>query len=126
MWMFVLVEEFVAWVFKGGKVTIPKRVRELLDVGDGDYVRLSLVDPGSVGNVTVFIRNEGNAVVILSMNTTNWNPSNASNFVTLSWDYGGQMVDPEDVVEVTFMLSVSSSVEAITDFSFDIVIVGSG
>ena len=31
-------------VFQGGKVTIPKRVRELLDVGDGDYVRLSLVD----------------------------------------------------------------------------------
>ena len=31
-------------VFQDGKVTIPKRVRELLDVGDGDYVRLSLVD----------------------------------------------------------------------------------
>lgn len=30
--------------FGGGKVTIPKRVRELLDVGDGDYVRLSLVE----------------------------------------------------------------------------------
>ena len=42
--MFVLVEEFVARVFQGGKVTIPKRVRELLDVGDGDYVRLSLVE----------------------------------------------------------------------------------
>jgi len=34
----------VARVFQGGKVTIPKRVRELLGVGDGDYVRLSLVE----------------------------------------------------------------------------------
>ena len=34
----------MARVFGGGKVTIPKRVRELLDVGDGDYVRLSLVE----------------------------------------------------------------------------------
>ena len=42
--MSVLVEQFVARVFQGGKVTIPKRVRELLDVGDGDYVRLSLVE----------------------------------------------------------------------------------
>lgn len=39
-----LAEEFVVRVFGGGKVTIPKRVRELLDVGDGDYVRLSLVE----------------------------------------------------------------------------------
>ena len=37
-----MVEEFVARVFQGGKVTIPKRVRELLDVVDGDYVRLSV------------------------------------------------------------------------------------
>ena len=34
----------MARVFQGGKVTIPKRVRELLDVGDGDYVRLSLIE----------------------------------------------------------------------------------
>ena len=42
--MSVLAEQFVARVFQGGKVTIPKRVRELLDVGDGDYVRLSLIE----------------------------------------------------------------------------------
>jgi len=41
--VFVL-EQFVARVFQGGKVTIPKRLRELLGVGDGDYVRLSLVE----------------------------------------------------------------------------------
>jgi len=39
-----VLEQFVARVFQGGKVTIPKRVRELLGVGDGDYVRLSLVE----------------------------------------------------------------------------------
>ncbi|NIR87326.1 hypothetical protein GWO13_07065 [Candidatus Bathyarchaeota archaeon] len=39
-----MVEEFVARVFGGGKVTVPKRVRELLGVEDGDYVRLSLVE----------------------------------------------------------------------------------
>lgn len=40
----VALEEFVARVFKGGKVTVPKRLRELFDVGDGDYVRLVLVE----------------------------------------------------------------------------------
>jgi len=40
-----LVEEvFVARVVGGGKVTIPLRVRDLLGIRDGDYVRLSLVE----------------------------------------------------------------------------------
>lgn len=31
----VIMEEFVARVFKGGKVTIPKRLRDLFGVEDG-------------------------------------------------------------------------------------------
>ena len=38
------MELFVARVFQGGKVTIPKRLRELLEVEDGDYVRLGVVE----------------------------------------------------------------------------------
>ena len=38
------MEQFVCRVFQGGKVTIPKRLRELLGVEDGDYVRLGLVE----------------------------------------------------------------------------------
>jgi bifunctional DNA-binding transcriptional regulator/antitoxin component of YhaV-PrlF toxin-antitoxin module len=37
----VVVEEFVVRVFKGGKVTVPKRLRELFGVEDG--IMLSLV-----------------------------------------------------------------------------------
>lgn len=40
----VAVEEFVVRVFKGGKVTVPKRLREIFSVADGDYVRLALVE----------------------------------------------------------------------------------
>ena len=40
----VVLEEFVVRVFKGGKVTVPKRLRELFDVEDGDYVRLALLE----------------------------------------------------------------------------------
>jgi len=34
----------VVRVFKGGKVTVPKRLRELFGVEDGDYVRLALLE----------------------------------------------------------------------------------
>ena len=40
----VVLERFVARVLQGGKVTIPKRLRELLGVEEGDYVRLDLVE----------------------------------------------------------------------------------
>jgi bifunctional DNA-binding transcriptional regulator/antitoxin component of YhaV-PrlF toxin-antitoxin module len=40
----VFVEEFVVRVFKGGKVTVPKRLRDLFSVDDGDYIRLALVE----------------------------------------------------------------------------------
>jgi len=85
-----------------------------------------ILEPGSNKNVTCYIRNEGNSASILSMYTSNWNPSNASDYITLSWDYDGQSIDPDEVVQVTFTLSISASIEGITSFSFDITIVGSG
>jgi bifunctional DNA-binding transcriptional regulator/antitoxin component of YhaV-PrlF toxin-antitoxin module len=45
VWMVVVImEEFVARVFKGGKVTIPKRLRDLFGVEDGNHVKLALVE----------------------------------------------------------------------------------
>jgi hypothetical protein len=39
-----LGEEFVVRVFKGGKVTVPRQLRALHGVEDGNYVRLALVE----------------------------------------------------------------------------------
>jgi len=85
-----------------------------------------VLEPASSENVTCYIRNEGNSVQTLSMYTSNWSPSNASDYMTLSWDYGGQSIDVDEVVQVTFTLSVDANVSGITSFSFDITIVGSG
>ena len=85
-----------------------------------------MLEPGSSKNVTCYIRNEGNSASTLSMYTSNWNPSNASDYISLSWDYGGQPLNPDEVVQVMFTLSVSASIEGITSFGFDITIVGSG
>jgi len=84
------------------------------------------LEPGSSTNRTCYIQNEGNSVVTLSMSTSNWDPTNASDYISLSWDYGGQLVTPAELIPVIFTLSISDSVEGITSFSFDITIVGSG
>ncbi len=83
------------------------------------------LEPGSTKNVACYIRNEGNSVSTLSMATSNWSPSNASSYMGLTWDYGGEALNVDEVIQVTFTLSVDAGIEGITDFSFDITIVGS-
>ncbi len=85
-----------------------------------------IVEPGDNKNVICYIRNEGNFPVTLSLLTENWSPSSASQYITLSWNYDGHSIDLGEIVEVTINLAVSDSVSGITDFSFDLVIVGSG
>jgi hypothetical protein len=83
------------------------------------------VEPGSTKNVTVFIRNEGNVAVTLSLDTANWNPTNASRYITLNWNYTGQEISPDGTIRMAMFLWISPSIEGISTFSFDIMIVSS-
>ena len=89
-------------------------------------INWGLVEPGYHVNATIYLRNEGNVPITLSLETENWSPSNASNYITLSWDYAGPTVDPGAVMKVNLTLAVSSDVTGITNFTFDIVITGIG
>lgn len=84
------------------------------------------LDPGASVNRTVYIRNEGNTAATLSMATSNWNPAGASSYITLSWNYGGQTLSVNQVVQVRFTLAVSSSTTGVTNFSFDITVTATG
>lgn len=80
------------------------------------------LEPGSIKNQTVFIRNEGSEPSILFLNTTNWNPLNASDFIELNWDYNGYIIYPQETTEVTLTLFVAPVTEGVKDFNFDIII----
>ena len=82
------------------------------------------VGPGGSVTKTVYLRNEGNSEVTLSLSTASWSPANARDYISLSWNYGGQIIAPNQVVQITLTLSVSNSINGITDFYFDIIIVG--
>lgn len=85
-----------------------------------------VLDPGASKNATAYVRNEGNSAITMSMSSANWNPSNSSQYLTLTWDYSGRSIAPKETLKVVFRLAVSSSISGITDFSFDITIVGTG
>jgi hypothetical protein len=84
------------------------------------------LQPGDSNTYSVYVRNEGGLALTLSMSTSNWSPPSASNYLTLTWNYNGQTVNANEYVRITFTLSVSDSITGISDFSFDINVVGSG
>jgi len=82
--------------------------------------------PGSSGQYVFYIKNEGTTSLNLFLNTENWSPANAANYITLSWNYNGQTVAPNQVIQVTLTLTVSQSISGINSFGFDIVLTGTG
>jgi len=118
-----------------GQVTLPN-LGTVKAMGVGVYwdigcsntvtsVNWGTVAPGSMNDVTVYIKNEGNAAETLSSTAENWSPPTASIYMSLTWDYAGQVIGVGEVVQVTLSLTVSDTIEGITSFSFDIIIVGS-
>jgi hypothetical protein len=99
---------------------------ELACINPVTSINWGTLEPGQKVNKTVYIKNTSNVQITLSMTTQNWNPSNASNYITCTWDAQGKSLSANQVTSSVLTLSVSNSISGITNFSFDIVIVGSG
>lgn len=82
------------------------------------------LEPGGSQAIVCYIKNEGTSALTLSMYPSGWDPTEAGNYLTLSWNYNGNPINPDAVVQITFTLSVDASIEDITTFSFDINIIG--
>ncbi|HVP17154.1 MAG TPA: hypothetical protein VMT42_07290 [candidate division Zixibacteria bacterium] len=55
----------------------------------------------------------------MSMTTSNWAPFTAMSYMTLNWNYSGQILSVGQVIPLELILAVSPSVTGITHFSFD-------
>jgi hypothetical protein len=80
------------------------------------------LEPGSMSNNTVYIRNEGNHASTLYLDVANWNPISAANYMIVSWNYDGRILNSQQNVEVKLTLSVSQEIGNISSFSFDLII----
>lgn len=78
-------------------------------------------------NVTknLFMKSTGNVRSAVVMSTSNWNPTNTSQYISLKWNWATN-IDPQQIVLVIFTLSVASNIKGITDFTFDINVVAQG
>lgn len=82
------------------------------------------LSPGQNKTVTVYVKNEGESPITGSFNTSDWNPPEASNYITLQWDFGGSPLQPGRVRETHFTLIVSQNITGIETFYFTITVIG--
>ena len=80
------------------------------------------LDPCTTATVTIYLKNEGNVPVTLSISASNWAPSSASSYFTLTWNRDSYVLAVGASVQAVLSLTVSSSISGITSFSFDITI----
>lgn len=83
------------------------------------------VSPGSNYTKAGFVRNNGSMNMTLSMSTSNWSPAAAESSLGISWNYGGQIVRPGQVLAVIWKLGIPLDVSGVQNFSFNIIISGS-
>ncbi len=82
--------------------------------------------PGDVINQTVYVKNTGNNAMNISMSISSWTPAGASTYLSVTWDQEGAVVAAGGTVEAIISLDVSNGITGISDFSFNIVIEGTG
>jgi hypothetical protein len=82
------------------------------------------LSPGNVANVSFYLRNEGNWPMRLYLTTQNWNPTNASSYISVSWNREAQTLAAGNVILATLTLNVSASISGVAIFSFETVFTG--
>jgi len=89
-------------------------------------INWGFLEPAETKSFTLYLRSESNVPITLNMTTQNWNPSEAKDFITLTWDREGENLQVKQVVEATITLTVSPNISGVTNFSFDIILTGVG
>jgi hypothetical protein len=85
-----------------------------------------LLEPGSSKSFSLYVRNEGEAPLGLSMTSENWDPANVEDYLTLTWDLEGQKFGPDEVRACMITISVFEDIQGVDSFSLDIIISGTG
>ena len=83
------------------------------------------IEAGESSSETIYVKNNGETGVVLSLETDNWTPSNSQNYMTLDWDYDAASISPGQVEAIVLNLSVGGSCPPMSSFNFNIVIIGS-
>jgi hypothetical protein len=77
------------------------------------------VATGSSNSLTVYVKNEGNSAVSLWLSTSNWTPATSSSYMSLNWNYSGQILNTGQIIPLNLTLTVDPTLTGVTNFTFD-------
>jgi hypothetical protein len=78
------------------------------------------LSPGERKNVTICVRNEGESSTVLALNASGWTPTEAPNYMSITWNYSGSAVGPGQIMIIMLTLTVDPSINGITNFGVNI------
>ena len=81
-----------------------------------------LITAGSSNTLVVYVKNEGNSPVSLVLETSNWTPVTALEYMSLNWNYSGQVLSAGQVIPLELTLTVYPTISEISNFSYDTII----
>lgn len=82
--------------------------------------------PGGSKTQTIYIKNTGNVPATLSLTTDTWSPTNATTYLSITWNKESTSLAVGQSVAAAITLTVDSNITGITSFSCNINIVASG
>jgi hypothetical protein len=77
---------------------------------------------GSSKTLTIYVKNEDNFKVSLKLDTSNWTPVAAENYISLGWNYSGQVLSVNEALPIELTLTIKSTADGVYNFDFNTII----
>ncbi len=84
------------------------------------------VAAGGSTTQTAYAKNTGTGTMTLSLAASNWSPTTANTYITVSWNQQGTQLLAGQSVAAIITLTVASAITGFTTFSNNIAITGTG
>jgi len=80
--------------------------------------------PGNSTSQIIYVKNTGTVPITLSMTADSWEPTDADDYLTLTWNPEYETLNPGQSTPATLTLSAASDTGDLTTFNFNIIITG--
>jgi ABC-type antimicrobial peptide transport system permease subunit len=87
-------------------------------------LNVGTVNPGGTGTQTIYVKNTGNVPETLTMTANNWNPTNATTYLTLTWNQQNTVLPAGQSTQATLTLTAASNTGSLTTFSCSVTLTG--
>jgi hypothetical protein len=82
------------------------------------------LNPSGTATQTIYIKNTGNVPETLTMTTNNWNPTNATSSLNLTWNQQNTVLNAGQAMQAILTLTAASNTGSLTTFSCNVIITG--